>query len=383
LGGCYYEPADLVSIYAIGSIANGNGGSGQTVAIVDAYYNSQTLADCNAAATEWGLPTPCPLTIINQTGCVISSPSIEAAGHPNPNACTLPTSNAGWAQETDLDVQIVHGIAPNANIVLVVATSSSNANLGAGDEAAEAYSGVSVVTNSWGSNEFSGEQSNDTYISSSTVPVLFSAGDAGATTEYPCVSKYATCVGGTSLLSILSNGNAYRNVEGAWGNETWSGNADVSTQYPGGGGGCSAHVAKPAYQGTYPAVCTTRGVPDIAALADEYTGFEVYLGAFASDGSGAGFYTFGGTSLASPLTAAVIATIDADRVFNSVAIIGSDLNTLLYDAAADYNYRYYDVTTGSTTSSTATFTAVTGWDETTGLGVINAPSLAFYLLTHN
>jgi hypothetical protein len=83
------------------------------------------------------------------------------------------------------------------------------------------------------------------------------------------------------------------------------------------------------------------------------------------------------------LTAAVIATIDADRVFNSVAIIGSDLNTLLYDAAADYNYRYYDVTTGSTTSSTATFTAVTGWDETTGLGVINAPSLAFYLLTHN
>src|SRR5271165_161303 len=39
---CYYFPSDLVSAYAISSIAHGNGGSGITVAIVDAFYNSQT-----------------------------------------------------------------------------------------------------------------------------------------------------------------------------------------------------------------------------------------------------------------------------------------------------------------------------------------------------
>src|SRR5271155_2198470 len=44
-GGCYYFPADISQIYEVAFIANGNGGSGMTVGIVDAYYNPQTLAD--------------------------------------------------------------------------------------------------------------------------------------------------------------------------------------------------------------------------------------------------------------------------------------------------------------------------------------------------
>jgi subtilase family serine protease len=349
------------------------------VGIVDAYYNSQTQADLNTFIGDWGLaacpsnttfPVPasssCTLTIVDQTGCVIGS------------GCTNPTPvlNQGWAQETDLDVQIVHSIAPLAQIILVAGNSPSDSDLGAADKIAEAN--ASVVTNSFGGGEFSGEASEDSTfgLTTTTVPVLYSAGDTGAETEYPCVSSHALCVGGTSLLSNLIGGNAFRAVEGAWGIETWSPNAPPT----GGGGGCSAYISAPAFESGYSTCGIVRGVPDISALADEYTGFVVFLG---SNAGGPGFCCniIGGTSLASPLTAGVIANIDADRVYNGKSILGANLNALIYAAAASYHYRFYDVTTGSTSDGTNTFNATSGWDLATGLGVILGPALATYLLT--
>ncbi len=372
--GCYYTPAQLITAYAIGSIAHGNGGSGMVVGIVDAYYNSQTAADLNQSISKYGLaacplsPATAPLsdclTIVNQTGC-----SIGAEG------CTAPASNDDWAVETDLDVQIVHALAPNAKILLVVCTDSSDANLFTGVEYAAAH--ASVVTNSYGGDEASGETAFDSYFSTSTVPILFSSGDTGATTEYPCTSSYVLCVGGTSLLMTATS---FRNIEGAWGNVTWVGNEGSL----GGGGGCSQYVSAPTFQSGYNTCGTGRGVPDVAALADPYTGFQVYLGSFAAEdlSAPAGFYALGGTSLASPLTAAVIANIDADRVFNGKSVLGSNLNALVYEAAASYRYRFYDVTVGSTNNGgSTTFNAGTGWDKATGLGVILGPSLATYLLT--
>jgi len=77
----------------------------------------------------------------------------------------------------------------------------------------------------------------------------------------------------------------------------------------------------------------------------------------------------------------VIANIDADRLYNSKSVLGSNLNALIYEAAASYRYRFYDVTQGSTSNGTTTFNAGTGWDKATGLGVVLGPSLATYLLT--
>lgn len=383
LSGCYYEPADVISMYAIASIAHSNGGAGMTVGIVDAYYNSQTQADLNAEISSWGLaacpasttplsspgpaivPAGCTLTIVDQTGCVIGS------GCSNPT----PGLNQGWAQETDLDIQIVHSVAPNAKIILVACNSNSDADLGAGDVIAETY--ANVVTNSFGSGEFSGEASLDaTYgLPTTTVPVLFSAGDTGAETEYPCVSKYSLCVGGTSMLSNLIGGNAFRAVEAAWGSNTFSGNALPT----GAGGGCSTYVASRSFETAFTTCGTKRGAPDVSALADEYTGFTVYLG---SNAGGPGFCCniFGGTSLASPLLAGVIANIDADRVYNGKTPLGANLVNLIYQSNGAgpgvSHYRFYDVTQGSTG-----FAATTNWDLATGLGVPLGPGLATYLLT--
>jgi subtilase family serine protease len=351
-GGCYYMPGDILTAYAINSIANGNGGAGMTVAIVDAYYNPQTEADLAVYNSAFGLPA-CTvaggcLTIVNQNG------STDLSGV---------AFDQGWAQETNLDVQTVHAIAPNAKILLVACNNNAFVNLGAGVQYAAAH--ANVITNSYGGNEFAGETSYDTYYSSSTVPILFSSGDTGSVTEYPCTSTYALCVGGTRLLESATG---FRALESAWGGATTAG---------GGGGGCSSQVAAPGFQTGFSTCGGARGVPDVAALADEYTGFLVYLGSNAGP-AGAGGYVFGGTSLASPLTAAVIAIIDSARAAASKAPLGANLNALIYQAASNpyYRYRIYDVTTGTTGS----YNAGTGWDKADGLGVILGPAMASYLV---
>jgi len=341
---CYYFPSDLTSAYATTLIQNGKGGAGITVGIVDAFYNPQTEADLAAFNTFFGLPactiaSGC-LTIVSQTG------GVPTAGF-----------NAGWAQETNLDVQWVHALAPNAKILLVTATTNSFANLGAAVMYAEANS--DVVSNSYGAPEFAGESTLDFLYSGSPVPVLFSSGDVGAESQYPCASIYVTCVGGTHLLSSATH---YRTVESAW---------------SGSGGGCSIEELAPAYQSGFStgACNTARGMPDVAALADPYTGAIVRLGTNASGGA-PGYYVFGGTSLACPMTAAIVANIDSSRVTAGKTKLGANLAQLVYQGAAMpfYHYRYYDVTTG-----TSGFPAVMGWDEATGLGVPMSPSLTAYL----
>jgi len=349
---CYYFPSDIVTAYATGFILNGQGGAGITVAIVDAYYNSQTEADLGSFSTFFGLPA-CTiangcLTIVSQTG------GAPTAGF-----------NASWSEETDLDVQWVHAMAPNAKILLVTGDSNTFQDLGTAILYAQAH--ADVVSNSYGANEFSGEATIDTYYSSSTVPILFSSGDTGAVSEYPCASTYVTCVGGTHLLETSTS---YRNVESVWGNGT-AGNGGSS-------GGCSSQISAPSWQTGYStALCgTARGMPDIAALADPLTGALVYLGTNASSGA-SGLYDFGGTSLACPLTAGLIANIDAARVAAGKSKIGANLPSLIYQAAASpyYHYRFYDVTTGS-----SGFAAGSGWDKATGLGVPLFPALTNYLV---
>ena len=340
---CYYFPADLRQAYTANFISSGNGGVGITVGIADAFYNSQTEADLGVFSSQFGLPA---CTIANSCLTIVS----QTGGPPTAGF------NQGWAQETNLDVQWVHAMAPNARILLVTATNNSSTNLYAAVQYAAAHS--DVVSNSFGHTHNSADPTFDPIFFASTVPILFSSGDTGAVTTYPCASPYVTCVGGTNLTTTSAT---YRNLESAW---------------SGSGGGCSAFEAAQPYQsGFSTSICgTSRGVPDIAALADPFSGALTYLGTNA--GGTAGFYVFGGTSLASPVMAAIIANIDASRVAAGKAKLGANLSQLLYQAAANpyFRYRYYDVTAGS-----SGFPAVTGWDRATGLGVTLNPALTAYL----
>ena len=210
-----------------------------------------------------------------------------------------------------------------------------------------AKTNADVVTDSWGALEFPGDPSFDPNYSSE-VPILFSSGDTFAEVQYPCASPNVTCIGGTHLLETSAS---YRNLESVWDEMA--------------GGGCSLFESEPPFQSGFSTCGTRRGVPDIAAIADPYTGVLIYLG---SNVGGPGLFVFGGTSLASPVMAAIIADIDASRVANGKSKIGGsttsfNLTSLLYQAAVSpyYHYRLHDVTTGTN--------ATPGWDMATGLGV--------------
>ena len=74
-------------------------------------------------------------------------PGVDPAGAGN--------INGNWEIEEALDIEYAHGLAPGANIVLVEATTDSNADLFTAIKTAASLPGVSVVSMSWGLNEYS------------------------------------------------------------------------------------------------------------------------------------------------------------------------------------------------------------------------------------
>ena len=374
---CYYFESDIWTAYGLPPLqSRGHYGQGVTIGIVDAYYDPQIAQNLQNFSTFFHLPlgtastsvtcsTAPTFTVVNQNG---GSPSGV-------------TFNAGWAEEANLDVQQAHAMAPCANIVLIAANSNSDANLFPSVQYAYAHS--DLVSNSYGGDEFAGEATLDSYFSSSPVPLLFSSGDTGGVTAYPCTSPYAVCVGGTHLLTTSTS---FRTAESAW----FTGAGSVG----GSSGGCSSGgEVQPLYQtGFTNTPCgAVRGVPDVAALADPYTGVNIALGSNVVPTAGV-YCCIGGTSLAAPLTAGVLANVDAARVAVGKAKLGSNLTSLLYQAASysptgsstlpvpygnAYRSYYFDVFSGNTG-----FPATMYWDRTTGLGVPSFASLGNYLITN-
>ena len=315
-------------------------GTTPTVAIVDAYNDANAESDLATFDTKYNLPTCSTangcFTKINETG-----------------GTRYPSSNSGWALEISLDVQTVHSICQNCNILLVEANSANDGDLGQAENEAAGWPGVVAVSNSWGGNEFSGENTLDgTYFTHPGIAITVSSGDSGYGVEWPAASPTVTAVGGTTL-NLNSNGSY--SSESAW--------AD-------GGSGCSSQEAKPGWQ-TDQSSCSRRTVVDVAADADPNTGAAVY-DSVAYQGQ-AGWFQVGGTSLASPLIASVYALAGAN---------GSNVNAaqIPYAYAASFGYgpasALHDVTTGSngTCSPAPLCTAGVGYDGPTGVGTPNGTS---------
>src|SRR5207248_10309218 len=118
-------------------------GSGETIAIVDAFDDPRAASDLHQFDLQFNLPDPI-LTKVNQTG-----------------GTSLPQADAGWAEEIALDIEWAHAIAPKAKILLVEATNADVNNLTAAVAFAARQPSVVAVSMSWGAGEFFGENSFD------------------------------------------------------------------------------------------------------------------------------------------------------------------------------------------------------------------------------
>jgi subtilase family serine protease len=320
-----YGPAQFQGGYGLPSGSTG-AGAGQTIGIVDAYDDPNIESDLGVYSSQYGLP---PCTTAN--GCF---KKVNQTG-----GTSYPAKNAGWALEISLDVEIAHAVCPNCKILLVEASSTSLTNLLAA-EATAVKLGATVVSNSWGASESSGETSNDSAFNHPGIPITVSSGDNGYGVEWPAASQYVTAVGGTTL--------------------TLSGNSYVSeTVWSGAGSGCSAYEPKPSWQKD--TGCAKRTVADVAADADPNTGAAVYDSVRYNGQSG--WFQVGGTSLASPLIAAVYALAG-----NGTSVVfGSNP----YSFAGSSNL--HDVTSGSNGSCGGSYlcTGTSGYDGPTGVGTPN------------
>ncbi|WP_405950470.1 putative Ig domain-containing protein [Streptomyces prunicolor] len=317
------SPANLHSAYALPS----TGGSGLTVAVVDAYNDPNAESDLATYRSNFGL-----------SACTKASGCFKQVSQTG-STTSLPTNDTGWAGEEALDIDMVSAVCPNCNIILVEATSATDANLGTAENEAVTL-GAKFVSNSWGGDEASSQTSEDTsYFKHPGVAITVSSGDEAYGAEYPATSQYVTAVGGTAL-STSSNTRG-------WTESVWK-----TSSTEGGGSGCSAYDAKPTWQTD--TGCTKRMEADVSAVADPATGVAVY-----DTYGGSGWAVYGGTSASSPIIAGVY------------ALAGTPGSS---DYPAKYPYSHtsnlYDVTSGNNgTCSTSYFcTAGTGYDGPTGWG---------------
>jgi subtilase family serine protease len=361
-----YSPAQIVAAYGTNLISfNGvkGTGAGQTIAIVDAYYDAGITNDLKTFNTHFGLPQ---LDGIGGDGKFtvldLSNKTPSPAGD-------------DWTLETSLDVEWAHAVAPKANIVLVEAASDNSdatgkpADLLTAVQKAASYSGVTAVSMSWGINEVPGETGWDSVFNVPGVTFFAASGDSGAGTIWPAVSPYVVSVGGTTLKLTSSNTIS---SESGWGNGGWS------FYFGGSGGGFSQYEPLPSYQkgittSTNGFVYTSFGArlnPDVSYDADPNTGYNVY------DTVDKGWNQVGGTSAGAPQWAALMAITEQGRLANGLAPLSSSQTlAALYSHTGDFhdikggNTGTYDVTNNvGNVIGQIPVSAVTGYDLVTGIG---------------
>jgi subtilase family serine protease len=383
LGISCYSPLQYRVAYDLNPLyAKGITGAGKTIVIVDSFGSPTIQNDLNVFDAQWGLP--------NTTVEVKQFGTIPAF---NPNDSTM----VGWAQETTLDVEYAHSIAPGAKIVLaetpvaetegvtglpeMMNAEQSLINQGVGD----------VITQSFGATEntFPGfDQGNFKSLldlryafkdaAAHHVTVLASSGDDGVTNamldgttlynmpanSWPSTDPLVTSVGGTQLK--LDDAGNRLSPDVVW-----------NDGFGAGGGGLSAIFSRPLYQiGVTKVVDHKRGTPDISMSAAVDGGAWVYY-SFVNPG----WHIFGGTSEASPIFSGVVALANQVAghrlgLINPALYILGGLSRLGVPGTG-----IVDVTSGNNSFNGVTgFSAGPGYDLASGWGTIDAakfvPALA-------
>jgi subtilase family serine protease len=325
-----YTPTDLSTAYSVNSSGSA---TGQTIALVDAYNDPNINADLQTFDTNYGLPTCSEtngcLTVVSQTGSTTSLP---------------PDDTTGWSAEETLDVQTAHSICEECKILLVETNSNSDSDLATGVDEAVTL-GATEVSNSYGGAEVGSTSTVEAAYNHPGVVITASAGDDGydsfacdcdySQINTPAAYNTVTAVGGTHLLL---NSDDTRSSETVWNDDAFLGGPDGAS-----GGGCSAIFSAPSWQTSLSVWSQTecgtfRLDNDISADASPYTGFDIY-DSYNCDGdcTPPDWATYGGTSLSSPIIAAIYALAGGAH---GVAVPASTLYAHLGTSAL------YDVTSG-------------------------------------
>ncbi len=412
-----YTPSQLESVYGLGAAYNaGITGKGVRVAITDAYASPLIVKDANTYSVKYKVGG----FGAGQFRQIL--PSAFQYGYDdteNGDQC----DERGWYGEETLDVEAVHAVAPKANVLYVAAASCDNLDLAdALDTVVDGHL-ADIITNSWGgTDESNGSAELDSIYEQIFVQaalegigVYYSSGDNGdgsalnngvPTAEAPANSPWVTAVGGTSL-GVDAKGK--RLFETGWStsksiltDSAWSPALPGNYVY-GAGGGTSQVFTQPWYQRTVVPVSLStrysdyyaRVIPDVAAIGDPNTGFLIGETQTFPDGSTKySEYRIGGTSLASPVFAGIMALADQAAGFKhgfaNPALYAKAGTPSFYDekpitglgvVRVDY-VNGVDASDGFLTSLrtidstvTTTLAVAPGYDDITGIGSPNGFTL--------
>jgi hypothetical protein len=367
------RPQDLQSAYFPGEAPDAPAAVTQTIALVDAYDDPEAEADLKTYDEEFGLPQ-----CTEANGCFAK---VNQEGHSSP----LPPSGTPeaneWAGETATDIEIAHAICQNCRILLVEAVSDAFVELEKAEETAAGL-GATEISNSWGSPEAINIDS--LAFNHPGVVITAAAGDEGyldwgaeippERTDYPASSPHVIAVGGTHLTL---------NSAGAWQSETVWNDASEGA----GGGGCSAYFTAPPWQQSvsdWSAVgCEEfrRASVDVAADADPRTGVAVYDSIPYERRSG--WMQIGGTSVASPIIAAMFALAGgshgveypARTLYENLTAAPGSLHDVVTGSNGECNHRFGGCTPQEEAAASCPGTlicqAAPGYDGPTGVGTPN------------
>ena len=372
-----YGPDAFHTAYQIPWTINGQlAGTGQKIAIVDAFGSPTIASDLATYDAAFKLPAA-NLNVYYPDGKPTFGPSLQHG-----------SLQAGWAEETSLDVETVHDLAPGAQINLIVASSPNGNDINVatryaitnhlGDVLSMSF-GAPEAAIAGGGNNLQLQQANANFQSAvaAHIGLFASSGDSGASNGYasanalfPASDPNVTSTGGTNLFTNAALGSP-TSTDNTYASETtW--NDSYPTTCPFGcaygvfgatGGAPSSIFGAPSYQAALG--LTARATSDVSFNASVYTSTLIYLGFL---GANNGFYFFGGTSEASPSWAAIAADLNQAN--------GSDLGALnprLYALASNpstYAADFHDVTIGNNELPYPGPGSVSGqgYDLPTGLG---------------
>ncbi len=339
-------------------------GASDTVAIVDAYGDPSAYSDMEAFRAANGLPPQPQCSASVTTGCF---ELVNQYGQTSPLPGNTTDETGSWNIEESLDIDAVSSLCPLCKILVVEANSDDST--GSPDLQTAVQTAANLAANqislSWGTVSPPGAvHYASPYNTISSASILAAAGDSAypgsGRVQYPAALSDVTAVGGTSLAADATVPRGFD--ETAWSVST------CATGPCGTGSGCDISQAIPAYQQGLATECAGRAYNDISADGDPNSGLAIYDSQPGSEGCGTAndWCIVGGTSLATPLTAA----------FEAITGIGAGTPAWAYADAPLLN-AIVSGTDGSCLAGQLTIcNAGPGWDGPTGNGSISGDLVA-------